>query len=196
MTLAEAASLFCETLVTEKARADAASLQEELALLDTFLSGTAFVSVIETTQYFHFEKEVFERRSQATLSADGICEISLRWQAEIYGDSIEPQHLNPYAWVDIPHQFFPYISFYNFPYAFGLLFSLGLYAQYQRRGAAFTPEFEALLASTGEFMPVELAARFGMNLNEPDFWQSSLRIIEQRIERFEAICGQSTLFAP
>ncbi len=196
MTLAESASLFCETLVTEKALADAANLQEELVILDTFLSGTAFVSVIETTQYYHFEQEVFERRSQAALSADEICKISLRWQAEIYGNGIEPQHLNPYAWVDIPHQFFPNISFYNFPYAFGLLFSLGLYAQYQRRGAAFISEFEALLTSTGEYMPVELAARFGIRLNEPDFWQSSLRIIEQRIERFEAICGQSTLFAP
>jgi oligoendopeptidase F len=194
MTLAESASLFCETLVTEKAITTAGSLQEELAILDTFLSGTAVVNIVESTQHYHFEKEVFERRKQAELSADEFCEISLHCQAEIYGDCLDSQHLNPYAWVGIPHQFFSDISFYNFPYAFGLLFSLGLYAQYQDRGEAFIPDFEALLASTGEFMPAELAARFGIHLNEPDFWQTSLKLIEQRIERFEALCGNQAQF--
>ena len=69
-----------------------------------------------------------------------------------------------------------------------MLFSLGLYAQYQQRGIEFIPEFESLLASTGEVMPTELAARFGIDLREQFFWQSSLELIEKRIQRFEELC--------
>jgi oligoendopeptidase F len=101
---------------------------------------------------------VFERREIAELSADELCEISQRWDVAICGDGLDPNHLHPYVWAAIPHNFMSHISFYNFPYAFGLLFSLGLYAQYQLRGSAFIPEFESLLASTGELMPFELGS--------------------------------------
>ena len=70
------------------------------------------------------------------------------------------------------------------PYAFGLLFGIGLYALYQARGPAFVPEYEALLGGTGEASPVDLAARFGIDLRQPEFWQASLRLIEQRIDRY------------
>jgi hypothetical protein len=33
------------------------------------------------------------------------------------------------------------LPFYNFPYAFGLLFGVGLYAIYQQRGPAFVPDY-------------------------------------------------------
>ena len=187
ITLAETASLFCETLVTDKAIASASSLQEELAILNTFL-GTAFTNVVDTTQAFFFEKEVFERREKAELSADELCEISQRWQTAFFGNGLDSKHIHPYAWAALPHQFLPSISFYNFPYSFGMLFSLGLYAQYQQRGIEFIPEFESLLASTGEVMPTELAARFGIDLREQFFWQSSLELIEKRIQRFEELC--------
>ncbi|MBI5291574.1 MAG: M3 family oligoendopeptidase [Chloroflexi bacterium] len=188
MTLNETASLFCETLVTDQALANAASPQEELAILNTFLGTMAFAMVVDMTQCYLFEKEVFERREKAELSADELCEISQRCQVAVFGDGLDPSHLHPYAWTALPHNFMSNISFYNFPYAFGLLFSLGLYAQYQQRGSAFIPEFEALLASTGEVMPSELAARFGIDLSEPGFWKASLGLIEKRIQRFQELC--------
>ena len=76
------------------------------------------------------------------------------------------------------------LSFYNYPYAFGLLFGMGLYALYQARGPAFVADYEALLGGTGEASPVDLAARFDIDLRTPDFWQASLRLIEQRIDRY------------
>jgi pepF/M3 family oligoendopeptidase len=187
-TLGESASLFCETLVTDKALANSASPQEELAILDTFL-GTAMLNVVSTLPAYLLEREVFERREKAELSADELCELSLRHQVAVYGDAIDSNHHHIYTWAWVPHIFFPNISFYNFPYSFGLLFSLGLYAQYQQRGETFIPEFETLLASTGEAMPSELAARFGINLSEPGFWNASLGLIEKRIQRFQQICG-------
>jgi len=188
MTLVESASLFCETLVTDQALVNVASPQEELTILNTFL-GTAVLNIVSTLSAYLFEQEVFKRREHAELSVDELCSISKQFEVEIFGEALNPEHIHPYAWAAIPHNFMPNISFYNFPYAFGLLFSLGLYDQYQQRGSAFVPDFESLLASTGEVMPSELAARFGMNLREPVFWQASLRLIEKRIQRFQQLCN-------
>jgi pepF/M3 family oligoendopeptidase len=188
MTLAESASLFCETLVTDQALNNAASPGEELSILNTFL-GTVFANVVSVVPDYLFEKEVFERREKAELSANELSEITHRHAAAVYGDGLDPNHLHPYSWAATPQNFMSNISFYNFPYSFGLLFSMGLYAQYQQRGSAFIPEFEALLASTGEAMPSELAARFGIDLRDPVFWKTSLGLIEKRIQRFEELCS-------
>jgi oligoendopeptidase F len=67
------------------------------------------------------------------------------------------------------------------------LFATGLYAIYKQRGASFTPEYEALLASTGEGTAADLAARFGINIRDKAFWRGSLDLIGERIERYSSI---------
>jgi len=188
MTMAEAASLFCETLVTDQALANVTSPQEELAILNTFLV-TAVMNVVGAQSAFLFEQDAFKRREQADLSVDELCDLSKQFDKEVFGDALNPDHIHPYAWAAAPHSFMPGISFYNFPYAFGLLFSLGLYAQYQQRGSAFVADYESLLASTGEVMPSELAERFGIRLDDAGFWQASLGVIEKRIQRFQELCA-------
>jgi oligoendopeptidase F len=90
-------------------------------------------------------------------------------------------------WTWKPHYYYSGLSFYNFPYAFGLLFGIGLYAIYQQRGEAFIPEYQDLLASTGEGTAEDLAARFGIDLRSPEFWENSLNVIAKRVERYEAL---------
>jgi pepF/M3 family oligoendopeptidase len=183
MTLAETASTLCETIVTHAALATARGPQEELAILETDLIGATGV-IVDIYSRFIFEREVFERRAQAELSAAELSELMLRCQREAYGDGLDPAHLHPYMWTWKPHYYRTDISFYNFPYAFGLLFGIGLYALFQQRGPAFVPDYNALLASTGEAAPADLAARFGIDLRTPEFWQASLAVIEKRIERY------------
>jgi pepF/M3 family oligoendopeptidase len=183
MTLAETASTFCETLITEAALANVASPAEELSILETFLVGATQI-VVDITSRFIFEQEVFERRAQAELSADDFCEIMLRAQRATYGDGIDDRYLHPYMWAWKPHYYRAELAFYNYPYAFGLLFATGLYALYQSRGPAFVPDYEALLASTGHTAPAELAARFGIDIRQKQFWRDSLGVIEKRIERY------------
>jgi pepF/M3 family oligoendopeptidase len=186
MTLAETASTFCETLVTDAALEAAASPAEELSILETFLTGATQV-VVDITSRYLFEKEVFERRAEAELSADDFCEIMLRCQAATYGDGLDERYRHAYMWTWKPHYYRTELSFYNYPYAFGLLFGIGLYAVYQERGAAFLADYKALLASTGEASPVDLAARFGIDLRAPAFWEGSLAVIGKRIERYEQL---------
>ncbi len=186
MTLAETASIFCETIITDAALAAAADPEEELAILETALIGAAAVIVDIASRYL-FEKEVFERRVRAELSADDFCDIMLRAQAETYGDGLDPNFRHAYMWTWKPHYYRPELSYYNFPYAFGLLFGTGLYAIYQERGAAFVPDYEALLASTGEGTAADLAGRFGLDLRQRAFWEASLKVIEKRIDRYCAL---------
>lgn len=186
MTLAETASIFCETIITEAALTKATDPQESLAILETSLMGSNAVIVDIYSRYL-FETEVFERRAKAELSAADFCDIMLRAQAETYGDGIDQQYRHPYMWAWKPHYYNLGMAFYNYPYAFGLLFGTGLYAIYQQRGAAFVPDYENLLASTGEGTAADLAARFGINLRTPDFWRGSLAIIEKRIDQYLAL---------
>jgi pepF/M3 family oligoendopeptidase len=183
MTLAETASIFNESLVTEAALAAAGTPQEELSILETFLIGASQV-VVDIYSRFLFEKEVFERRAKAELSADDFCEIMTRSQRETYGDGLDESRLHPYMWAWKPHYYSPALSFYNFPYAFGLLFGLGLYAEYRRRGAAFVADYEGLLRSTGMGTAADLAGRFGIDLRRPEFWRGSMEIIEGRVKRY------------
>jgi oligoendopeptidase F len=81
-------------------------------------------------------------------------------------------------------------SYYNFPYAFGLLFGLGLYALYQREPAGFQERYDRLLASTGLGNAAELASEFGIDVRSPDFWRSSLQVIRADIDRFEELAAR------
>lgn len=186
MTLAETASILTETMVTEAVLAQAADPDEKRAILETFLIGAGQV-VVDIYSRFLFEREVFERRAQAELSADDFCEIMLRAQRTAYGEGLDAEHLHPFMWTWKPHYYRPGLSFYNYPYTFGLLFGLGLYAIYRERGAAFVPDYEALLAGSGEATPADLAARFGIDIRRRTFWESSLKLIEERIELYRGM---------
>ncbi|MGC4007228.1 MAG: hypothetical protein QM811_30505 [Pirellulales bacterium] len=67
-----------------------------------------------------------------------------------------------------------------------MLFGLGMYAIYQRDGAAFIRRYDALLRDTARDWAAPLAARFGLDLRDCEFWRGSLRVIEGMVERFEA----------
>jgi oligoendopeptidase F len=90
-------------------------------------------------------------------------------------------------WAYRPHLFSVTSSFTSFPYTFGLLFGLGLYARYRADPATFRVGFDALLAATGESDPATLAARFEIDIRTPTFWRDSLDVIRADIDRFELL---------
>jgi oligoendopeptidase F len=183
MTLAETASTMCETIITEAVLKTVKDPQEELAVLEAQIQGAAQI-VVDIYSRYLFEKEVFERREEAELSADDFNEIMERAQKATYGDGLDERYLQKFMWTWKPHYYSPSLSFYNFPYAFGLLFATGLYAIYPQRGAAFVEDYKNLLASTGEANATDLAKRFGINIRTKKFWEDSIAIIGKRIERY------------
>ncbi|MCI0550834.1 MAG: M3 family oligoendopeptidase, partial [Anaerolineae bacterium] len=133
MTLAETASILCETIITEAVLATTTDPDEELAVLEAQISNAAGIIVDIYSRYL-FEKEVLERREQAELSADDFNDIMERAQKATYGDGLDERYLQKFMWTWKPHYYSSGFPFYNFPYAFGLLFGTGLYAIYQQRG--------------------------------------------------------------
>ncbi|MHB8192681.1 MAG: M3 family oligoendopeptidase [Bellilinea sp.] len=186
MTMAETASIMCETIVVEAVMEQAKDADELWAILEAALTGDSQV-IVDIYSRFLFESEIFKRREQAELSADEFCEIMENAQKEAYGDGLDERYLQKWMWTWKPHYYSSYLAFYNFPYAFGLLFGTGLYAIYQQRGASFVPEYKALLASTGMGDAAALAARFGIDIRQPDFWRGSLSIIGKRVEGYSAL---------
>lgn len=186
MTLAETASIMCETIVTEALLKETTDPQDRLAILGNDLVGASQVIVDIYSRYL-FETEIFEKREQAELSPTEINDAMIRSQKAAYGDALHPEHLNKYAWTWKPHYYYSSLSFYNFPYAFGLLFAKGLYEIYQERGDAFIADYKNLLASTGEANAETLAQRFGIDIQGKTFWANSLNGIAKEIEIYKTL---------
>ena len=183
MTLAETASTMCETIVTEAVLASTQDPQEELAVLEAQIQNAGQI-VVDIYSRYLFEKEVFERRERSELSADDFNDIMEGAQKETYGDGLDERYLQKFMWTWKPHYYSSELAFYNYPYAFGLLFATGLYAIYKQRGAEFVEDYKDLLASTGEETAAKLAKRFGIDITKRKFWDDSLTIIGQHIDRY------------
>lgn len=185
MTLAETASIFCETIVRHAALKQG-SQQEQIAILEASLQDSCQV-VVDITSRFLFEQRFFERRRQRELSIEEIKELMLQAQRETYGDGLDENALHPYMWAVKGHYYSTGRSFYNYPYMFGLLFGLGLYARYQQDPETFKQGYDELLSLTGMADATTLARRFGIDLRTEAFWNASLDIIRQDIEQFEQL---------
>lgn len=183
MTLAETASIFAQNIVVDAALKNAANDEEELDILENILLEAGQV-IVDISSRYMFETEVFKRRADRELSADEFCEIMIDCQKKTYGDGLDQRYLHPYMWAWKPHYYSPEESFYNFPYAFGLLFGLGLYRVYKDRGEKFLAQYDDLLATTGEGMAADLAAPFGIDLRRPDFWMGSMDVIKAHVQRY------------
>ena len=183
MTLAETASIMCETIATEAVLQQVSDSQEVLSVLEAQMNNASQV-VVDIYSRYLFEKEVFERREKAELSADELCEIMERAQKATYGNGLDDKYLQKFMWTWKPHYYSSGFSFYNYPYTFGLLFATGLYAIYQKRGDEFVQDYKDLLASTGEDTAARLAQRFGIDITKRKFWDDSLAIIGKRVDRY------------
>ncbi len=181
MTLAETASIFCETLALQAAIKDA-DPQERIALLDNSLSGSLQV-VVDIHSRFLFESSVFAAREQREQTESEFCALMLNAQHQTYGDDMASYH--PYMWAVKGHYYGP--TFYNYPYTFGLLFGLGLYAIYQREPETFRAQYDEFLSECGMADAKTLAAKFGIDVTTPEFWTASLDVIRAQIDEFEGL---------
>ena len=182
MPLAETASIFCETIVNHAAMSKANPAQQ-LAILEADISSAGQVIVDIYSRYL-FETEVFEKRAKGSLSVEELKNIMLKSQIEAYGEGLDENFLHPYMWLVKPHYYVADWNFYNFPYAFGLLFAKGLYAIYLERGSSFVNSYEQLLGETGRKSIHEIGATVNINLNDTAFWSGSLELIKQDIQKF------------
>jgi oligoendopeptidase F len=188
MTLAETASIFAENIVRDHLLQQAQTRNEKLEMLWEELS-TALVLMINTPVRFEFEKAFYEQREKGELTAQQLCDLMESTWKEWYGDAMT--EADPYFWASKLHFSISQVSFYNYPYLFGYLFSKGVYAQRDAKGEQFYGDYVSLLRDTGSMMAEEvLQKHLGMDLTQADFWQQSIDMVKVQIDEFERLLNQ------
>lgn len=190
MPLAETASIFCETIV-RKAAMEEADDDFKCLILENRLQGAMQV-VVDILSRYYFESKVFEVREDHPLSVNEFKSLMEEAQLKAYGDCVDPELLHPYMWLNKPHYYYAARNFYNFPYAFGLLFATGLYAIYLERGDAFLNDYDTLLKATGKMSVESVCAVVGVDPTTKDFWEASLKLIEKDVDLLESILSQKS----
>ncbi len=183
MPVAETASTFNETVITLNAVKAAADKEEKLALIETMLMGTTQI-ICDIYSRFLFEDAVFNRCSNEFMMAEDLKQIMLDAQKKAYGDGLDANALHPYMWTCKSHYYSEGLSYYNFPYAFGGLFAMGLYSLYQKEGAAFVPKYQAMLHATPIMSVEDVAKLADIDLTKPDFWRASLASFAELVDEF------------
>ena len=186
MPLAETASIFNETMLSHQCLASCKP-EEELYLLENGLM-EATQTVVDIYSRFLFEQEVVDTRPDHAMTVDELKDAMLRAQDASYGDGLQADCRHPYMWACKSHYYSSGLNFYNFPYAFGLLFGKGVFAQWLEKGADFVPVYNKLLRSCGSDTVANVAASVGIDVRSADFWRSSLEVIRKDIDRFCELC--------
>ena len=154
MNVAETASTFAENIISNATVANAKTKEEKITLLNAKMEN-AIAMFLNIHARFLFEKAFYEERSEGIVSEQRINELMVHAQKEAYCDSLSSYH--PHFWCSKLHFFIDDVPFYNFPYTFGFLFSLGIYAEYLKNPNGFEEKYIALLRDTGSMKVEELA---------------------------------------
>ncbi|MGN4976796.1 M3 family oligoendopeptidase [Aeromonas sp. 95A] len=186
MTLAETASIFAETLVRSALFEQAQSTEEQLVIAWAEADGAA-TFLVNIPARFDFERALVAERAQGYVPAERLKALTDEAWGRWYEGSLTRYH--PMFWAAKAHFSIAGFGFYNYPYLFGYLFSLGVYQQLMSRKAAgeegVAEAYRALLRDTGRMSAEELVAKhLGQDIREAAFWQGSLAQVAQAVERF------------
>lgn len=188
MTLAESASTFAEQIYTQHLL-DAPDTPEGLRreVLNTRLS-KAVAFLLDIPVRFRFEHALYTRRSRGEVGVGELCQMMEETQREVFGDALPEGGTDPWFWASKMHFYITGVKFYNYPYTFGYLFSMGLWERWRGSAREGRAAYEALLRDTGAATAEEVALRhLGADLGEVDFWRACLRPIEDDLRRFEEL---------
>lgn len=188
MPLAETASIFCETIVRNAVLKNADE-DMKLSILENSLQSATQV-VVDILSRYYFETAVFETRKDHPLSVEELNALMLDAQKRAYGDGLDENYLHPYMWLNKTHYYYASRNFYNFPYAFGLLFATGLYSTYLKDKTSFVSAYDEMLKATGKMNVVDVCALMNIDPTDKHFWISSLQKIKEDVDQFEEVVNK------
>ncbi|WP_370569656.1 M3 family oligoendopeptidase [Sporosarcina sp. BP05] len=182
MGVAETASTFAEMIVADAAVKAAETKDEKIALLeDKIQRSVAFFMNIHAR--FLFETRFYDERKNGIVSAERLNELMAEAQQEAYGDALNTVH--PHFWASKLHFYITGVQFYNFPYTFGYLFSLSIYAKALENGEGFEQKYMALLRDTAVMSVEDLAMKhLGEDITKQEFWAKGVALCVKDVEEF------------
>lgn len=185
MNLAETASTFAEAVVGQRRLEDCETDFDRLGILDGQCSD-ALAFLMNLRSRFLFEDAFHERRHKGELSVDEFDQLMVDAQKKAFHNALADDGYQPLFWASKLHFYIDDWPFYNFPYTFGYLLSLGLYAEGTTGDSTdFAERFDNFLVLTGR-METEDAVKegFGHDLTQPTFWNQALDEVQRRIDAF------------
>ncbi len=182
MNVAETASTFAEMIVADAAVKNAQSKEEKIALLeDKVQRSVAFFMNIHSR--FLFETRFYEERKNGVVPAARLNELMEQAQKEGFAGGLASTH--PHFWASKLHFYITYVPFYNFPYTFGYLFSLSVYAKALEEGSGFEEKYMALLRDTAVMSAEDLAMKhLGEDITQQAFWEKGIALCVQDAKEF------------
>jgi oligoendopeptidase F len=183
MTLAETASIFAETLVKQALLKKCQTLQERIQILWQDAQSAAAM-ILNIPARFEFKKNLVEARKERPQSPKEMKRLMSEAWEKWYGDSLTQG--DPMFWASKLHFSIAGLGFYNYPYLFGYLFSLGIYSQKERLGSGFKDRYISILRDTGRMNAQDLVKKhLNDNITQPDFWLKSLKIVQEQVIALE-----------
>jgi len=182
MNVAETASTFAELIVADATLKEAKTDEEKINLLDVKLQN-AIAMFMNIHARFIFESNFYAARQKGLVATDEITRLMVEAQKEAYIDGLGSYH--PHFWAAKLHFFIDEVPFYNFPYTFGYLFSLGIYAKASQHADGFEDQYIALLRDTASMTTEELAKKhLDTDLHQATFWQAGIDMVLKDISTF------------
>ncbi len=185
MTLAETASIFSETLLHDVLLEKAQSREEKIEFAWGEIESAAGF-LLNIPARFEFEKNFYEKRAQRSLSSEELIQLTDEAWTKWYGSTLSSN--DKMFWATKLHFAMSGISFYNYPYTFGYLFSMSIYARRQELGKDFMKTYINILRDTGRMSAEDLIQKhLGEDIRHPDFWKKSIAVINKKINDFEKL---------
>lgn len=182
MNVAETASTLAELVVADATLKEAESPAQKLQLLDAKLQN-AIAMFFNIHARFLFETQFYQARKERVLSDQELSDLMVAAQKEAYADSLASYH--PHFWASKLHFYIADVPFYNFPYTFGYLFSLGIYAVALEKGPAFQENYIALLRDTASMSVEDLAQKhLQVDLTQKEFWCKGIQLAAADVQEF------------
>ena len=184
-TLAETASVFGEAVLRDALFKRAQTKEEKIEFAwEDLDAAIGFLLNIPTR--FEFEKSFYELRANREVSADELCDLTDKAFSKWYGANISEN--DKMFWASKLHFALSQSIFYNFPYTFGYLFSMSLYARRKKQGPEFMQKYVDILRDTGRMSAEDLIQKhLGEDIQKPEFWQAAIDLTVAKIDAFERL---------
>ncbi len=185
LTLAETASVFAESLLFDEFKKTVTDPKELFDIYMDRIQGI-FATVFRQTSMHQFEQEVhYLQKDVGELTPDKINELWVKYQKQMYGNSIEIQDKDANWWSYVPH--FLHTPFYVYSYSFGELLVLALYSKYKKDGQGFVDKYIKLMEAGASSSPKKLLAMFEIDLTDKNFWNEGLKYIADLVAEAKAL---------
>jgi oligoendopeptidase F len=189
LTLAETASIFGE-MATYKSLLERTDNEDERRKLLFDKVNDMINSVMRQISFYDFEKRNHTQyRESGPLSAEDYGKNWVGALQDSYGEALPLDESYGPVFGYIPH--IVSTPFYVYAYAFGDSFVNALYQVYEEGTMPkeeFVDRYTKMLEAGGTYTLEDVKKDYGLDINDPAFWQKGLSMIEGMIDELEVLC--------